>query len=226
LTKLRDLTAFRATLYADKPTVPFARVIILDLKETYLVDETGNECDLDLVRSLFSPAQFPALRQISIDDIAIEEDVSRFNLIFPQLVDIEFYDIRLSVVATQLPHCTSLKILTLQVNSTEEPTELVTFFHSLRGLNLEDFRYWDGRGDDWESSLRDVRSVMAIVGEMKTLKKLSLAVQGINDQSEVAKKWREFKEEVRKTCQKNKVQMVDFDSLEEFEERHQLTWVD
>jgi hypothetical protein len=236
LTKLRDLSAFCATLYADKPTVPFARVILLDLEETHLVDETGNECDLDLVRSLFSPAQFPALRQMYIDDEALEGDPIRFNLLLPQLSDVELNDIPLPLVAIQLPHCTSLKTLRLHPGLDEQPTNLLPFFNSLRSLNLERFHYWDGRRDDWESSLRDVRGIMAIVGEMKTLKKLSLAVLNLNDYSDVGKEWTEFKGEVRKICQKNKVKMIRYsdddvkmimyDDDDETLDRHELTWVD
>ena len=77
-----------------------------------------------------------------------------------------------------------------------------------------------------ESSLRNVRSIMAIVGEMKTLKVLSLAIDGINEDGESMMKWREFKGEVRKTCQKNKVKMIRYNDNDETLECHELTWVD
>ena len=166
LTNLRNLTACSPKIYIDKPTTPFARLTQLEFHNTILVDGKGNECDLDLLRSLFSPAQFPELRQIAIDDVALEEDPTQFNLLLPQLSDIEFFFIPLSLVGSQLPHCTSLKALRLHHESDEKPTNLLPFFNSLRGLNLEGFHYWDGRREDWESSLRGIRSIMAMVGEM------------------------------------------------------------
>jgi hypothetical protein len=195
-------------MHIDKPTAPFTRLTRLDFRDPYLIDEVGNECDRDLARSLFSPAQFPVLRQMHIDDVALEEDPLRFSLLLPQLSNVEFGFIPLSLVAIQLPHCTSLKTLRVLPGSDEQPSNLLPFFNSLRRLNLEGFHYWDGRREDWESSLRGIRSIMAIVREMKNLKKLSLVIDDINDDSEGGEKWREFKGEVRKMCKENKVQMM------------------
>jgi hypothetical protein len=226
LTNLRDLVALEIRINIDQPTAPLAGLTQLHFCDTRFVDGNGNECDHDLLRSLFSPAQLPALRRISIDDIAFEQDFSRFNLILPQLIDIEFCCIPPSVVASQLPHCTSLKTLRLKIFLDDQLTDLVPFFNSLRDLNLVDFFYCDRREDDREASLRNIRSIMAIVGEMKTLKVLSLAIDGINEGGESMMKWREFKGEVRKTCQKNKVKMIRYNDDDGTLERHELTWVD
>lgn len=198
----------------------------LDFEETYLVEGNGNECHHDLLRSTFSPAQLPVLRQISIDSAALEEDPSRFNRILPHLDHFEFHWVLLSSVALQLPHCTSLKKLHLTVGSNEDHVDSLSFFISLRLLHLEKFGHCHWQDEDEESSLCNVRSIMAIVGEMKTLKKLSLAVVDLNDDSEVGKKWRDFKEGVRKMCQSNKVHMNRYDDNDERLERHELTWVD
>jgi hypothetical protein len=226
LTNLRDLFALEISINIDQPTAPLAGLTRLHFYGTQFVDGNGNDCDLDLIRSLFSPAQFPAFREMHIDDVALGEDPTRFNLLLPQLSDVDLSDIPLSLVATQLPHCTSLTKLRLSVDSTEDPTHLLPFFNSLRELHLEEFHYWDSREADGEISLRDVRSIMAIVGERKTLKKLSLALVNTNNHSDVGKEWRAFKEEVRKICQKNKVQMMRFQDDDEIFERHELTWVD
>jgi hypothetical protein len=226
LTKLRYLDAEECRIFVDKPTTHFASLMGLEFERIRLIHEDGNDRDLDLLRSLFSPAQFPALRQISIDNDALDEDPSRFCLLLPQLSHVEFFNVSLSVVALQLPYCTSLKTLRLQNYWSEEPTALMPFFNSLRDLNLVDFLYCDWRDEDGKSSLQDVRSIMAIVGEMTNLKELSLAIAGMNEDSESMMKWREFKGEVRKTCQNNKVKMIRYDDDEETLERHELTWVD
>jgi hypothetical protein len=226
LSNLSSLNAFMTRMYMDQPTAPLVGLTQLHFYNTRFVDGYGDECDHDLLRSLFSPAQLPALRRISIDDIAVEQDFSRFNLILPQLIDIEFCFIPPSVVASQLPHCTSLKTLRHQIGTDDEWTASVPFRNSLRDLNLVDFLYCDWRDEDRESSLRDARNIMAIVGEMTNLKELSLVIAGMNEDSESMMKWREFKEEVRKTCQKNKVKMIRYDDDEETLERHELTWVD
>jgi hypothetical protein len=226
LTKLRSCKVDTCTICIDTPTASLVRLEQLDIILTRFVDENGNGPGLDLVRSFFSPAQLPALQLISIDHLALEEDPTRFNLLLPQLSDIEFCNIPLSAVAAQLPHPISLNTLRLQIYSEEEPTQLVAFFNSLRDLNLEDFLYCDWRKDDQGASLRNIRSIMAIVGEMTNLKVLSLAIVGINEDSESMMKWREFKGEVRKTCQKNKVKMIRYDDDCETLERHELTWVD
>jgi hypothetical protein len=225
LTNLRDLTAIRTRIYVDKPTAPFAKLTQLCFDNTEFVDGNGNDCDLDLLQSLFSPAQLPALRQMHIDDRALGEDPTRFNLVLPQLSDIEFNCIP-SLVAGRLPHCTSLKRLRLRPRWDEQRSDLLPFINSLRSLNLEGFHYWVGPREDWESSLRDVRRIMVIVGEMKNLKNLSTLIVGINDDNEGGEKWREFKEEVRKICQKNKVQMMRYHDNNKIFARDELTWVD
>jgi hypothetical protein len=219
------LDASECRIYIDRPTTPLTRLGRLDFFETHLVDETGNECDVDLARSLFSPAQFPALRQMYIDAVALEEDPTRFNLVLPQLNDVAFGWVPHSFVAIQLPHCTSLKTLRLRTYEDVQSTDLRPFFNSLRELNLEEFHYWDGRGAVGEMSLRDVRSIMAIVGEMKTLKRLSLGIHKINANTVTKKKWIEFKEGIRKSCQKNKVEIARYDEDPTFE-RDELIWVD
>jgi hypothetical protein len=246
LTRLRYLDTDHCRIYIDRPTAPFARIVRLEFCETRFVDEHANECDRDLLRSLFSPAQFPALRQISIDDVALEGDPLRFSRLHPQLSDIEFNCVPLSLVGIQLPHCTSLKVLHFLVMSDEEPTELVPFFTSLRGLSLEEFRYLDYRKEyypgEWKSSLRDIQNIMAIVAEMETLKTLSLAIAGINkddydseenyyrrecgiiDEDYVGgrsvrcMKWVEFGKGIVEMCWKNKVKIVRFDERPEIEQ--------
>jgi hypothetical protein len=212
-------------VYVDKETTPFARLRGLELYETYLVDGNGNACDPNLTRSLFSLAHFPALRQISIDYDAMEEDPTRFSLLLPQLSHVTFSCIPLSLVAPQLPHCTSLKTLHLQTYNGNQHTDLLPFFNSLRDLNLEEFRYFDWSDREQEASLRNARRIMAIVGEMKTLKKLSLGIEQINTNTGTKKQWIEFKEGVRKSCHKNKVEIVKFSRSVETE-HDQLTWVD
>jgi hypothetical protein len=157
--------------------------------------------------------------------VALEDDGSRLSLLLPQLSGIDFHDVPLSLVAIQLPHCTLLKELRLVVNSTEDPVDLLPFYDLLRELHLEEFHYWDERGADGTISLRNVRSIMAIVGEMKTLKKLSLGIRQINTNTVTKKKWIEFKEGVRKLCHKNKVEIVRF-SQSVYTEHDELTWVD
>jgi hypothetical protein len=207
----------------DRPTTPFARLTRLDFRRTRLVDGNENDCDLDLARSLFSPAQFPALRTMRIDRLALGEDLTRFILLLPQLSDIQFFNIPLSLIATQLPHCTSLKKLRILVESTEDPVELLPFYDSLRELHLEEFRYWDWGDTDGEVCLDNVRRVMAIVGEMKTLKKLSLGINKINTNPVTKNKWSEFKQDVKKICEKNKVEIVSFFQEDDINE---LIWVD
>ncbi len=88
------------------------------------------------------------------------------------------------------------------------------------------FHYYDQRVIDPEASLRDISSIMARVGEIKTLKKLSLQMACIKYQGdEIGKKWRVFKKKIRKMCQKNKVEMVSF-SGNPANGRRELTWVD
>jgi hypothetical protein len=233
----------KSQVYVDKPTAPFARLTQLEFYETRLVSGKENDCDLDLHQLLLSPTQFPALRELFIDNIALSfidwnyitlsQDPTPFDLLLLQLSDIEFNNVPLHELTDYLPHCTSLKTLRLRNYREPESIHEVTFFDSLRGLNLEDFRYYDGSSEywadgwrvGWEASLRIMRGIMAIVGEMKTLKKLSLVIDDINDDKEKGEKWREFKGEVRKVCQKNKVQLIRFEDDKEVE-RHGLTWVD
>jgi hypothetical protein len=207
----------------DQPTSRFARLTRLDFHNTYLVDEDGNDCNLALARSFLCPAQLPALRQLDVDHIALGGDPSRFDLLLPQPSDIEFTNIPLSLVATQLPHCTSLTALCLMVDRTEDPTSLLAFFNSLRKLHLEEFRYWDWGHTDGETCLDNVRRTMAIVGEMKTLKKLSLGIDEINANIVTRKKWIEFKQGVKKICEKNKVEIVRVFQEDDINE---LIWVD
>jgi hypothetical protein len=225
LTSLSWLIADACRILIDKPASPFARVRRLEFFETHLVDGNGNEWDVNLARSLFSPAQFPALRQMFIDAFALEQDSTRFNLLLPQLGEVDFSYIPLSSVAIQLPHCTSLKKLRLMLSGREDSIDLLPFYDSLRELHLEQFHYWDSRGADGTISLRDVRSIIAIVGKMKTLKKLSLGIHNINTNTVTTKKWIEFKEGVRKLCHKNKVEIVRF-SQSVSTEHDELTWVD
>jgi hypothetical protein len=225
LNSLHCLATESSTIHIDEPTAPFARLTQLDFDNAILVDENGNECDLDLARSLFSPVQFPALRQISINRSTVEEHLPRFSLLLPQLSHVKLSHIPLSLVAIQLVNCTSLKKLRLHVWGDDPHTDLRPFFNSLRDLNLEEFHYYDQRVIDREASLRDISSIMARVGEIKTLKKLSLQMACIKDQDdEIGKKWRVFKEKIRKMCQKNKVEMVSFSGNPNG--RRELTWVD
>jgi hypothetical protein len=233
LTSLRELNISNSTIYINGSTVPFARLRELQLHISYLVDEDGNDLvdeygndvNLDLARSLFSPAQFPALCLLTIDDLGVEDDHTRFNLLLPQLSDVELCLILLSVVTIQLPLCTSLKTLRLRIGDNERHTALLPFFNALRGLNLEDFRYFDWSDREPEASLRDARRIMAIVEEMETLKKLSLGIGQINIIFRTKRKWIKFKEGVRKLCQENKVEMVRY-AYDRTYERDELTWVD
>jgi hypothetical protein len=210
----------------DQPASPLDRLEQLELDDTPLIDETGEECNLDLARSFLCPAQLPALRQLDVDHIALGGDPSRFHLLLPQLSDVEFTDIPLSLVATQLPHCTSLTALRLLVDLTEDPTHLLPFFNSLRKLHLEEFRYWNWGNSDGETCLDNVRRTMAIVGEMKTLKKLSLGIDKINTNTVTKKKWIEFKEGVKKICEKNKVEIVRVFDADHEADMNELIWVD
>jgi hypothetical protein len=229
LSSLRWLNMYDSTIHINGPTPTFARLNQLEFHDTYLVDGNRNDCDLDLARSLFSPAQFPALRVISLDDVALEDDHTRFNLLLPQLSDVKLMFIPLSLVATQLPHCTSLKTLRLRIGSDDQDTDLLPFFNSLRDVNLGEFRYFDWTGGDLVS-LQVARDIMAIVGEMKTLKRLSLGISKINTNTVTKKKWIEFKEGVRKLCEKNKVEIIRvFDEVYDADygaHIDELIWVD
>jgi hypothetical protein len=222
-TELRKLTTERAWIHMDQPASPLGRFEQLELDDTRLIDETGEECNLDLARSFLCPAQLPALRQLDFDHIALGGHPSRFDLLLPQLSDIQFTNIPLSLVATRLPHCTSLKTLSLMVDWIEDPTHLLAFFNSLRKLHLEEFRYWDWSDTNGEVCLDNVRRVMAIVGEMKTLRKLSLRIDMINTNIVTRKKWIEFKQGVKKICEKNKVEIVRVFQEDDINE---LIWVD
>jgi hypothetical protein len=228
LTDLRELRLSHSKLYVDEPAAPFARLTRLKLHDTYLIDEDGNECDRDLARSLFSPAQIPVLHHIAIDCVSLGEDCFRFSLLLPQLSNIEFSNIPLSLVATQLPSCTSLTKLRLVVDSTEDPPYLLAYFDSLRKLHLEEFRYWNWGNSDGETCLDNVRRTMAIVGEMKTLKKLSLGIDKIYTNIVTRKKWIEFRQGARKICEKKKIHIFRFDDDHDYQDYdiHELIWVD